>query len=325
MLFPSPDMKKHWKARNLDFSRILYRPKKADDVAIRHVSVQHHDLEKVLDHEIIRLARKAIDHKKPVVIDLSIRNSNRAVGAMLANRISIAHGAEGLPEDTIHMHLRGSAGQSLGAFNVNGVTIELEGEANDYLGKCMSGGRIIVHPPKGTTFASEENIIVGNVLFYGASGGEAFINGIAGERFCVRNSGVHAVVEGVGDHGCEYMTGGCVVVLGETGRNFAAGMSGGIAFVMKYHGAFAKRCNREMVDLEPIADQDDKDLLHRLIQRHHQFTNSQVAKSLLDNWEYALSQFVKVMPREYRRALAEMSGQQVTEKRLATEQAEIHG
>jgi glutamate synthase (NADPH) large chain len=325
MLGVSPEARKHWKAKGLEFDKILHKPDAAENVAVRHVTTQLHELEQALDHQIIKQAQPAIEHKQPVVIDLPVKNSNRAVGAMLANQISIAHGAEGLPDNTIHIHLRGSAGQSLGAFNVNGVTMELTGDANDYLGKCMSGGRIIVYPPKGSTIVAEENIIVGNVLFYGATSGEAYINGMAGERFCVRNSGVNAVVEGVGDHGCEYMTGGSVVVLGATGRNFAAGMSGGVAYVLKYHGLFAKRCNREMVDLEPVVDQVDKDQLQQMIHQHHQYTNSSVAKSLLDNWDYALTQFVKVMPREYRRVLAEMAREQSIRKNSAQHEAAIHG
>ncbi|MGK7895365.1 MAG: glutamate synthase subunit alpha, partial [Xenococcus sp. (in: cyanobacteria)] len=220
---------------------------------------------------------------------------------ILGNEITKRHW-EGLPEDTVHLHFQGSAGQSFGAFVPKGVTLELEGDANDYLGKGLSGGKIIVYPPKNSTFVPEENILIGNVAFYGATGGEAYIYGVAGERFCVRNSGVHAVVEAVGDHGCEYMTGGKVVILGSTGRNFAAGMSGGVAYILDEQGDFATRCNTQMADIEPL-DEEDRETIYQMIQKHADYTNSRKAAKVLANWQETAGKFVKVMPRDYKRVL----------------------
>ncbi len=293
----------HWKARGLDFSNVLYRPQVNGQIATRKVQEQDHGLEQALDHELIERSREAIDHKKPVVISLPIRNINRTVGAMLSGEIASRYGGEGLPDDTITLNFTGSAGLSFGAFLARGVIMNLEGDANDYVGKGLSGGRIVVRAPREALFAPEENIIVGNTVLYGATGGEAYFHGQAGERFAVRNSGAHTVVEGVGDHGCEYMTGGLAVVLGPTGRNFAAGMSGGMAFVLDEEGGFAELCNQDMVDLEPVVDEHDAEVLLKLIQRHHRFTASQKAERILAEWPESLSRFVKVMPVDYRRAL----------------------
>jgi glutamate synthase domain-containing protein 2/glutamate synthase domain-containing protein 1/glutamate synthase domain-containing protein 3 len=292
----------HWKAKGLDFSEVLYQPKVGPEVATHHVDNQDHEISGVLDHELIERCRDALEHKKPVRLELPIRNSNRTAATMLGARLSKKHGMAGLPDDTIHIKFNGSAGQSFGAFTPRGITLELEGDANDYTGKGLSGGRMIVYPPKGSTFAPEENLIVGNVVLYGATAGEAFFGGMAGERFAIRNSGVHAVVEGVGDHGCEYMTGGVVVVLGETGPNFAAGMSGGYAYVLNEDGRFAARCNKEMVDLESL-DGEDQEQVRALIDKHHRYTGSPKAKRVLEAWDKFAPLFVKVFPRDYRRVL----------------------
>jgi glutamate synthase (ferredoxin) len=233
----------------------------------------------------------------------AIRNVHRAVGTMLGYEVTRRWGGEGLPDDTIRIQCSGSAGQSYGAFVPRGITLVLEGDANDYVGKGLSGGKLIAYPPRKATFLAEENIIVGNVALYGATSGEAYIRGVAGERFAVRNSGALAVVEGVGDHGCEYMTGGRVVVLGKTGRNFAAGMSGGMAFVLNGDGGFTRRCNRELVDLEPLEQPDDVELVRELLARHAQYTGSELAARLLCDWSATAARFVKVMPRDYKRAL----------------------
>jgi len=238
-----------------------------------------------------------------VSLELPIRNVNRTVGTILGSHVTKRYGGRGLPEDTIRIRFTGSAGQSFGAFLPRGITMVLEGDANDYFGKGLSGGRLIAFPPGASTFPAEENILVGNVAFYGATSGEAFLRGVAGERFCVRNSGVHAVVEGVGDHGCEYMTGGRVVVLGGTGRNFAAGMSGGIAYVLDETGDFGRRCNREMVDLESLAEEDIA-LVLSLIRKHSEYTRSSLAAKVLANWQSTAAKFVKIMPRDFRRVLA---------------------
>ncbi len=293
----------HWKAAGVDLSQILHKPDVPASVAIHCVQDQDHGLDKALDNKLIELARPALEERKRVEIDLPIRNVNRTVGTMLSAEISRRYGAEGLPPETIRIKFSGSAGQSFGAFMANGIAVELEGDANDYFGKGMSGGRIIVYPPKTATFAAEDNIIVGNVSLYGATGGEVFLRGQAGERFCVRNSGVTAVVEGVGDHGCEYMTRGLVVVLGKTGRNFAAGMSGGVAFVYDSDGDFKTRCNMGMIELDPLDDRDVAQV-HDLIRRHYDYTKSAVAWRVLSGWKDHVGQFVKIMPVEYRQVLA---------------------
>src|SRR5262249_40905961 len=257
----------HWKARGLDLSSILYSPAMPPEVARRCVVAQDHGLEKSLDHTtLIPACRDAIEHGQRVDLALPIRNVHRTVGTTLGYEVTLKHGATGLADDTIRVHFTGSAGQSFGAFLPRGITFTLEGDANDYWGKGLSGGRLIVHPPGRSTFAPEDNIIIGNVALYGATGGEAYVRGVAGERFCVRNSGVHAVVEGVGDHGCEYMTGGRVVVIGPTGRNFAAGMSGGIAYVYNEDGTFKDFCNHEMVSLESPDNPEDIELIRRLLE-----------------------------------------------------------
>ncbi len=254
---------------------------------------------KLIDH-----AQDAIDHQTPVVFKLPIKNVHRTVGAMLSGRIARKYGSAGLPDDTIHFEFKGSAGQSFGAFLARGVTLELEGDANDYVGKGLSGGRLIVYPPEESTFVPEANILVGNVVLYGATSGEAFFNGMAGERFAVRNSGATAVVEGLGDHGCEYMTNGLVIVLGKTGRNFAAGMSGGFAYVLDETGEFVRyRCNKTSVDLEQVFDPNDQQVLQTTIYRHFNLTGSPRAKVILENWNAMLPKFVKVFPHEFKRVL----------------------
>ncbi|MFO1136672.1 MAG: glutamate synthase large subunit [Rhodoblastus sp.] len=326
----------HWKAKGLDFSRLFHKPQAREGVAIRWTERQDHGLEKALDQKLISEARAAIDTGRPVRIETAIRNVDRTTGAMLSGEVAKAHGHAGLPEDTIHVKATGTAGQSFGAWLAHGVTLELEGEANDYVGKGLSGGRVVVYPPKAATkIDPEKSIIVGNTVLYGAIAGECYFRGVAGERFGVRNSGAIAVVEGVGDHGCEYMTGGIVVVLGPTGRNFAAGMSGGIAYVLDEEGNFDKRCNMSMVDLEPVAEEEelmqeeyhqggdlttsgkvdvmsdmtrfDAERLHQLISNHHRYTGSTRAKAILDDWANCKGKFRKVMPIEYRRALAELN------------------
>ena len=292
----------HWKARGVDLSTILHQPDVPPTVGRFCTEPQDHGLEQALDNTLIERCRPAIEHRTPVEIDLPIRNVNRTVGTMLGCRITQRWGAEGLPDETIRIHFTGSAGQSFGAFLPRGVTMTVDGDANDYCGKGLSGGHLVVRPPAASTFVAEKNIIIGNVALYGATGGEAFFRGIAGERFCVRNSGAHAVVEAVGDHGCEYMTGGRVVVLGRTGRNFAAGMSGGVAWVLDVDGRFATRCNPGMVDLEALAD-DDVPVVQDLLARHADLTGSPVARRLLEDWQATRARFVKVMPRDYKRVL----------------------
>jgi glutamate synthase (ferredoxin) len=252
---------------------------------------------------LLDLCKPALEHGKTVSVTLPIHNVNRVVGTMLGSAVTRRYGPAGLPEDTIQLHFQGSAGQSFGAFVPKGITLELEGESNDYVGKGLSGGKIIVYPSEKATFVAEENIIIGNVAFYGATSGEAYIRGMAGERFCVRNSGVHTVVEGVGDHGCEYMTGGRVIILGRTGRNFAAGMSGGIAYILDEDGTFASRCNKEMVDLETLSDPADIEEVNTMLRRHLNYTQSAVAERVLAHWQDALKTFVKVMPKDYKRVL----------------------
>ncbi len=305
----------HWKARDLDLTSILTPAKKLHPgVEVFCTIKQDHGLEHALDNELIRLARPTLTHGEKVSIDLPVQNTNRVVGTMLSHEVSKAYGFEGLPEDTIHIKLNGSAGQSLAAWLVPGVSIELEGDANDYTGKGLSGGKLIVYPPKNSTFKPEDNIIIGNVALYGAISGQAYFRGMAAERFAVRNSGVHAVIEGVGDHGCEYMTGGRVVVLGLTGRNFAAGMSGGIAYVWDIDGKFDTRCNLGMVELERIETDAESAELRNLIELHYHYTGSSVAKHILDDFEtYVPNQFVKVMPTDYKRVLqGQMQGHSET-------------
>ena len=325
----------HWKARGLDYSRIFYRPAVAAGTTVFHTEKQDHGLEKALDNKLIELAKPALERGERVSIDLPVKNVNRTVGAMLSGRVAEKYGHDGLPTDTIHVKLTGTAGQSFGAFLTRGVTFELNGEGNDYVGKGLSGGRIIVRPVGEFRGKTLDNIIVGNTVLYGATEGEVYFAGVGGERFAVRNSGATAVVEGVGDHGCEYMTGGTVIVLGNTGRNFAAGMSGGVAYVLDEKGDFETRCNMAQVALEPLPDEiearkgsesgdeleslgrvdidhlemDDELILKGLIERHLRFTGSPRAKEILDNWDGYRAKFVKVMPNEYRRALGEIAAQ----------------
>jgi glutamate synthase domain-containing protein 2/glutamate synthase domain-containing protein 1/glutamate synthase domain-containing protein 3 len=297
------DAIEHWKAKGLDLTPILHKPDVSPDVPIHCVEAQDHGLDKALDNQLIELARPALERREPVRIELPIRNVNRTVATMLSAEISRRYGAEGLPPDTIQIHFAGSAGQSFAAFLASGISIRLEGDANDYFAKGMSAGRIVVVPPRESTFVPEDNSIVGNVSLYGATGGEVFLRGLAGERFAVRNSGATAVVEGVGDHGCEYMTKGLVVVLGKTGRNFAAGMSGGLAYVLDADGHFERNCNKGMVGLEPLDDGDLK-TVHDLVRRHYDLTESQLAWRVLSGWKENAKKFVKVMPLEYRKILA---------------------
>jgi glutamate synthase (ferredoxin) len=295
----------HWKAKGLDLSAILHSPEKEDDAPVRCVEEQDHGLEGALDYQILPQLKDVFENKKPVELELPVRNTNRAVGTIISGKIAQQFGEEGLPTDTITLRFNGSAGQSFGAFAAAGLTLYLEGDANDYVGKGLSGGRIIVTPPAGSTFIPRENTLVGNVVLYGATSGEAYFRGVAGERFAIRNSGAHVVVEGVGDHGCEYMTGGVVVVLGRTGRNFAAGMSGGIAYVLDEEGDFHRNCNMSMVELEPMLEREDCERLHEMLTRYHKLTASTQAEEILEGWSRMLSRFVKVIPTQYRQALEE--------------------
>ena len=324
----------HWKAKGLDFSRLFTKPIAPEGVSIHRSEAQNHKIYDILDRKLIAQAQAALDRGAPIKIQANIRNIDRTAGAMLSGEIAKRYGHEGLPADTIQVGLKGTAGQSFGAFLAHGVTFELEGEANDYVGKGLSGGRIVIRPPADSGIVPEESIIVGNTVLYGAIAGEAYFRGIAGERFAVRNSGATVVVEGTGDHGCEYMTGGIVVVLGKTGRNFAAGMSGGIAYVLDPDGTFEQRCNLAMVELEPVLDEqeisdhvyghardlethgrvdisddltkDDARRLRMLIDRRATLTGSKRAAEILADWKRYCQMFKKVMPVEYRRALAEL-------------------
>ena len=326
----------HWKACGLDYSRLLRKPKAFEGDTLYCSELQDHGIEKALDNKLIELAGPALENGDKVSIDIDIENTNRTFGTMLSGRVAEKYGYAGLPDDTISINARGTAGQSFGAWVAHGVTIRLAGEGNDYVGKGLSGGKLIIAPPAECGIAkAEENVIVGNTVLFGAISGECYFRGVAGERFAVRNSGATAVVEGTGDHCCEYMTGGVVVVLGLTGRNFAAGMSGGIAYVLDEDGDFEQRCNLAQVELEPIAEEDDAlealghqggDLethgkvdvshdmtrfdairLRQLIENHLEHTDSSVARNILDNWKDYLPKFRKVMPVEYRRALKEMA------------------
>jgi glutamate synthase (NADPH) large chain len=309
----------HWKAKTVDLSNILYHPKEAQLYTTHCACAQKHKIDDVMDRELIKRANKAIKSRQRMWLSLPINNTDRAVGAMLSGEITKMYGEEGLPEDILNCKFTGSAGQSFGAFLAKGVNFTLEGESNDYLGKGLSGGRIIVVPPIGTTFQPEENIIIGNTVLYGATSGEAYIRGAAGERFCVRNSGAKAVVEAVGDHCCEYMTGGRTVVLGKTGRNFAAGMSGGIAYVLDIAGNFEFFCNTGMVELTKVVDHDDENELQSLIYNHFKFTGSSLAEKILVNWDEYFPKFVKVIPFEYKKILEETKLEQIRSKIAKTE------
>ena len=303
----------HYKAKGLDLSAILYQPKIEGHNIISNTETQDHNLENVLDMRILSDAKLAINYKTETTLNYRIHNTDRTVGAIVSNEISKIHGEQGLPKDTLNITFKGSAGQSFGAFATKGLTFTVKGETNDYLGKGLSGAKIIIKKPEEADFIAEDNIIVGNVCFYGAISGEAYINGIAGERFAVRNSGITAVVEGLGDHGCEYMTGGKIVVLGKTGRNFAAGMSGGIAYVYDKDDTFSNDlCNMEMVELETLDDNDKSDL-KSLIENHRAYTDSTLASKLLDDWNTNVKHFIKVFPTDYKKAL----------ERIANEQKEV--
>ena len=294
----------HWKAKGLDLTPILHQPQVSPAVGRYAQIPQDHGLDNALDNQVLlELAEPALSRGEKVKATIHVRNTNRVVGTILGSEVTRRYGSRGLPEDTIHLHFTGSAGQSFGAFVPKGMTLELEGDANDYVGKGLSGGKIMVYPPKTATFKPEDNMIIGNVALYGATEGEAYIRGMAGERFCVRNSGVWAVVEAVGDHGCEYMTGGRVAVLGPTGRNFAAGMSGGVAYVLDIHGDFASKCNKQMVALESVETESEKLELRNMIEKHQQYTNSSRAAHILNLWDEMLPRFIKVMPKDYKRVL----------------------
>src|SRR5690606_32903812 len=293
---------KHWKHKNLNFDAILYKESNGLETALYKQEEQDHGIGDVLDWQLIKTAQKSLEKGEETYAEFPISNLNRAVGTMLSYEISKRYGGDGLPKGTIHFKFRGTAGQSFGAFNAQGLRLELEGDAKDYFGKGLSGGEIIVYPDRDAKFRPEENIIIGNVAFYGATSGRAFIRGTAGERFCVRNSGAHVVVEGVGDHGLEYMTGGLAVILGETGRNFAAGMSGGVAYVLDKNKQLEKNTNPEMVDLVTLTDEDEQ-ILREFVEQHFQLTTSNVAFELLQNWDLAVRQFVKVLPRDFKAAL----------------------
>jgi glutamate synthase (ferredoxin) len=314
----------HWKAKGLDLSKILYQPEAGPEVGRYCSTLQNHGLDQALDRTtLLELCKPAIERGEKVTQRLPIKNTNRVVGTMVGSEISRRYGLEGLPEDTITFHFQGSAGQSFSAFAPAGMTMILEGDSNDYLGKGLSGAKVIVFPPKSATFVPEENILIGNVAFYGATRGEAYIRGMTGERFCVRNSGVHAVVEAVGDHACEYMTGGRVVVLGPTGRNFAAGMSGGIAYVLDPDGTFPVRCNKQMVDLERLDDPEEIEEVKQMVARHAGYTGSTVAEKILKEWKEMVLKFVKVLPKDYRRALE--AEKRVRAQGLSGDEAEMAG
>ncbi len=318
-LIEMKDFSSHWKAKTVNLSKLLYFPAEAKIHPIHHTTDQHHQIDDVIDLELIKLSQPAIDRKEKVWISKDIKNSDRTVGAMLSGSIAKKYGDDGLPEDTISANFYGSAGQSFGAFLHKGVTFRVEGDTNDYLGKGLSGGKIIVVPSRSSTFKPEENIIIGNTVLYGATEGEVYVRGIAGERFCVRNSGALAVVEGVGDHCCEYMTGGRTVVLGKTGRNFAAGMSGGIAYVLDEEGNFDFFCNKGLVDLTALDSYTDIYELQQYINNHYKYTNSALAERILTNWNYYVTKFVKVIPFEYKKVLEELKIQQLKEKIEVTE------
>jgi glutamate synthase (NADPH/NADH) large chain len=330
----------HWKAKGLDYSRILHQVDAGPDVAVHHCEQQDHGLDKVRDNDLIKQAQPALEHGTAVKIETPIVNVDRSFGTMLSGRVAERYGHKGLPDDTIHITARGIAGQSFAAFAAQGISIDLIGEANDYVGKGLSGARLAIYPSPECPIVAEDNIIVGNTVLYGAVSGECYFRGVGGERFAVRNSGATAVVEGVGDHGCEYMTGGIVVVLGPTGRNFAAGMSGGIAYVLDEAGDFEQRCNLAMVELEPIPAEDDASAaleqggelethghvdvshdmtrfdaarLRALIEKHKHYTNSARAEQILTHWDQYLPRFVKVMPVDYRHALQQMKQKQAAE------------
>jgi glutamate synthase (NADPH/NADH) large chain len=304
----------HWKTKNLDLGDLLAYLPAAKRNALYKTEEQHHKIEQVLDRELIEKCTPAVEEQKEVTLHMPIKNTDRTTGAMLSGTVARKYGREGLPDGTIKVRFAGSAGQSFGAFLVPGIEFYLEGDTNDYLGKGLAGGRIIVIPPEGSTFESDQNIIIGNTVLYGATSGEIYISGVAGERFAVRNSGATAVVEGVGDHCCEYMTGGRVVVLGKTGRNFAAGMSGGVAYVLDEDGDFDYYCNMGMVELSLVEDLNDKKELSDLIARHYELTGSKVAEKILTNMDDYMERFIKVIPYEYKKVLKEIQLEEIRQK-----------
>ncbi|MFL2762462.1 MAG: glutamate synthase large subunit, partial [Gammaproteobacteria bacterium] len=311
-LLEMEDAINHWKRDGLDLSKILTPAQKVfENTEVYNTQEQNHNLQKSMDMALVKTIKNNIKTKQKIAVNLNIGNTNRVFGTILSNEISKIWGANGLPNDTINLNLKGSAGQSLGAWITKGMTISLEGDANDYVGKGLSGGKIIIYPPKDSKFVPEENILLGNVALYGATGGEAYFRGIAAERFCVRNSGARVVVEGIGDHGCEYMTGGRAVILGKTGRNFGAGMSGGIAYVYDREKSFEKKCNLSTFELEKLKVKEDLDELKELIEKHFRYTGSSVAKKILDNWKKETHNFVKVMPTDFKRVLQEMDEQKL--------------
>ncbi|HKL36899.1 MAG TPA: glutamate synthase-related protein, partial [Salegentibacter sp.] len=308
----------HYKAQGLDLSNILYKPKIDEDMPLYNTETQDHNLENVLDFEILKQAHPAIYRKEKMSLDFQISNINRTTGAILSNEISKIHGAKGLPNGTLTLNFTGSGGQSFGAFATKGLTMNINGNSNDYLGKGLSGATLSVRKPKEASFKSNENVIIGNVALYGATDGEAYINGIGGERFCVRNSGAKAVIEGIGDHGCEYMTGGVAVILGTIGRNFAAGMSGGIAYIYNPDNSLDNNnFNMEMIGLEDPSE-ENKEELKELISNHYQYTESDVAREILENWKESSGKFIKVMPTEFKKALKKME-----EEKMKKEQQEL--
>ncbi|MBI3396049.1 MAG: glutamate synthase subunit alpha, partial [Spirochaetia bacterium] len=311
----------HWKARGLDFAKLLTRPKPAFETGFYRTKGQEHGLDRQLDKELIKKAKPALEKREAVKIEIELNNTNRTVGTMLAGEVAKRFGEDGLPDGTIVINAKGTAGQSFGAWATKGMTLTMDGETQDCMGKGLSGGRVIVRLPSRATYDATENILVGNVCLYGATSGEAYINGMAGERFAVRNSGARAVVEGVGDHGCEYMTGGRVIVIGRTGRNFAAGMSGGIAYVWDKEKTFRKMVNPDMVDLEELVEQADVDDVHQMISRHVEYTGSRRGAEILKNWDVERANFVKVIPGDYKLALAKME----EEKFLEMEESEAAG
>ena len=299
----------HWKVKNLDLTGLLYAMDNPSGMTLYNSEKQDHGLAEVLDWKLIKSAKNAIETKEPVFASFTIKNTDRTTGTILSHEITKKYQSAGLPQNTINYKFNGSAGQSFGAFCTKGISFELSGEANDYVGKGLSGAQLAIYPDKTSTFLPQANMIIGNVALYGATSGELFVRGQAGERFAVRNSGATAVVEGVGDHGCEYMTGGRALILGKTGRNFAAGMSGGIAWIYDPEYLFASNCNQEMVDLDPLSD-EDKEQISQLLRKHVQLTESQVARTILGNWQNEFGKFIKVFPKEYKRVLSQPKVQQ---------------
>lgn len=302
---------KSWKAKKIDLSGILHPVNNPKEVTLYNSEQQDHGIAEIIDWKLLAAAQPALQDKTPVFATYEVRNVDRTIGTLLSNEISKKYGSVGLPDNTINYKFKGSAGQSFGAFATKGISFELEGEANDYVGKGLSGAQLAIYPAEKATFTPEENIIIGNVALYGATSGEVFIRGMAGERFAVRNSGATTVVEGIGDHGCEYMTGGRALILGETGRNFAAGMSGGIAWVYNPNNTFNDNCNLEMVDLDPLTNKDSEQI-KALLRKHISLTGSKVGKHILDNWDIASTQFVKVYPKEYKKVLEKLEYQTIS-------------